>query len=71
LYQCGGGANGFLRIVMATAPYLLCTGEPFLTHNHPGTQPMHIAIATQSQITTANHLYDTSLDAFCRYSQIC
>ena len=55
---------------MAAAPYLLRAGKPFLLPKHPGTQPPHSATATQSQITAANHLFDTSLDAFRRYSQI-
>ena len=66
----GGGANGFLGIVMAAAPYLLRAGEPFVPPEHPGIQPTHSATATQSQITAANRLFDTSLDAFRRYSQI-
>ena len=66
----GGVANGFLGIVMAAAPYLLHAGEPFSPSDHPGTQPLHSATATQSQITAANRLYDTSIDAFRQYSQI-
>ena len=65
-----GGANGFLGIIMAAAPYLLRAGEAFLPPEHPGTQPPHSATATQSQITAANRLYDTSIDTFRRYSQI-
>ena len=53
----GGGANGFLGIVMAAAPYLLHAGETFLPPKHPGTQPPHSLTATQSQITAAICLF--------------
>jgi len=56
---------------MAAAPSLLHADEPFQLPKHPSTQPTHSASATQSQITAAtNHHYNTSLDAFRRYSQI-
>jgi hypothetical protein len=67
----GGGAKGFLGFVMAAAPYLFCAGEPFLPPEHPGIQPPHSITATQSQIKAANRLFDTSLNAFRHYSQIC
>jgi hypothetical protein len=58
-------------LVMAAAPSLLHADEPFQLPKHPSTQPTHSASATQSQITAAtNHHYNTSLDAFRRYSQI-
>jgi hypothetical protein len=47
MWTSGGGDNGFLVIVMAAAPYLLCAGEPFLLPKHPGTQPPHNITATQ------------------------
>ena len=69
----GDGTKGFLAIVMAAAPSVLRAAEPFLLTKHPSTQPTHCASATQSQITaaTTNHHYNTSLDAFRHYSQIC
>ena len=70
MWTSGGGDNGFLGIVMAAAPYLLCASEPFLPPEHPGTQPPHSITATQSQITAAHRLFDTSLNAFRHYYQI-
>jgi hypothetical protein len=66
----GGGANGFLGIVMETAPYLARAGEAFILPTHPGTQPAHAATATQAQITATNRQYDAKLDDFRRYTQV-
>jgi hypothetical protein len=46
----------FLGLVMEAGPYFICAGVMFEAPGHPGSQPLHSATATQSQITEANHL---------------
>jgi hypothetical protein len=66
----GGGMNGHLGIVMATAPYVLRAGQVFDIPNHRGPQVAHAAGVTQSQITAANRLYDTFIAEYAKYALV-
>jgi hypothetical protein len=66
----GGGMNGHLGIVMATAPYVIRAGQVFDVPIHPGPQPPHATAATQAQITATNRLYDTSIADYTKYARV-
>lgn len=54
----GGGANGYLGLIMPQAQYLARTGGiAFIAPVHPGPAPVHAAGATQHQITETNRQY--------------
>ena len=63
----GGGANGYLALVMPDADYLARTGVAFPAPPHPGDQPIHAAAATAAQITEANRQYDRQLTVHSAY----
>ena len=64
----GGGANGYLALVMPDADYLARTGVAFPAPPHPGDQPIHAAAATAAQITEANRqYYDRQLTVHSAY----
>ena len=66
----GGGANGYLALVMPDADYLARAGVAFPAPPHPGDQPIHAAAATAAQITEANRQYDRQLTVHSAYTTV-
>jgi hypothetical protein len=66
----GGGLNGHLGVVMATAPYVLRAGQVFVAPIHPGPQAQHAANATQAQIIAADRAYDRNKTEFAKYNTV-
>jgi hypothetical protein len=66
----GGGANGHLAIVMEPADYVIRTSVVFTVPTHPGDAPVHIAGATQHQITETNRQFKHDLNEFYLYISV-
>lgn len=66
----GGGAHGYLALLMPDADYLALTNIAFVAPVHPGDTPIHAAGATQPQISEANRQYLHDLTVHTEYMTV-
>jgi len=59
--ELGGGAHGYLGLVVKSARYQTITGNAFNAHNNPGALPIFPASSTAPQITSISNTHREEL----------